>query len=262
MEVVRELEADILCLQEVDNYHSFWSGQLKELGYTGKYKQRNTDTKNDGCATFFRTDKFEEVCHDSIEFDRVQDEGGKRPDFATHNVALLVLLRPTSQEGGCICVANAHLFWDPMYEDVKLAQARALVKAAEDLVQEHAPNVPTPVILAGDFNSMPDSVVYKFLTRDAAFSSSYVACGKPQGWSVDSEFADKGTSRTKTNSDTHTHTHAENTLTNTDARIHTHTENGGGGGDGGSRGGGMSGRSRGLRTSAPEFVAGDWRESV
>jgi CCR4-NOT transcription complex subunit 6 len=239
MEVVRELEADILCLQEVDNYHSFWSGQLKELGYTGCYKQRNADSKNDGCATFFRTDKFEKVCHDSIEFDRVQDEGGKRPDFATHNVALLMLLRPTnlaSQEGGCICVANAHLFWDPMYEDVKLAQARALVKAAEDLVQEHAPHTPTPVILAGDFNSMPDSVVYNFLTRDAAFSSSYVACGKPDGGSAGDDAAG--------NYDTATSPHA---------RAHSHADT--------ANGGGASGRSRGLRTSAPEFVAGPcWRE--
>lgn len=179
MEVVRELDADILCLQEVDNYLHFWVKELQLLGYTGCYKQRNADSKNDGCATFFRTSKFEKVCHDSIEFDRVPDEGGKRPDFATHNVALLVLLRPTNfSHESCICVANAHLFWDPMYEDVKLAQARALVKAAEDMVK--ASNVDaasTPVILAGDFNSMPGSDVYNFLTRDAAFRSSYVACG-------------------------------------------------------------------------------------
>ena len=84
------------------------------------------------------------AAQDSIEFDRVPDEGGKRPDFATHNVALLTLLRPKSvSDGGCICVANAHLFWDPMYEDVKLAQARALVKAAEDMVQESGVQVHT-----------------------------------------------------------------------------------------------------------------------
>jgi hypothetical protein len=35
MEVVRELDADILCLQEVDNYQHFWVKELALLGYTG-----------------------------------------------------------------------------------------------------------------------------------------------------------------------------------------------------------------------------------
>ena len=35
MEVVRELDADILCLQEVDNYPHFWVKELSLLGYTG-----------------------------------------------------------------------------------------------------------------------------------------------------------------------------------------------------------------------------------
>jgi len=229
MEVVRELDADILCLQEVDNYSHFWVKELQHLGYTGCYKQRNADSKNDGCATFFRTEKFEKVSHDSIEFDRVPDEGGKRPDFATHNVALLTLLRPTSvSDGSCICVANAHLFWDPMYEDVKLAQARALVKAAEDMVHESGVQAPaTPIILAGDFNSMPGSDVYNFLTRDAAFSSSYVACGKTGDEAVDiqRQWVDRG-----------------------GEGLHAFGENG--------RRGDLR---AGLRTTAPTFVAGGVR---
>jgi mRNA deadenylase 3'-5' endonuclease subunit Ccr4 len=36
MEVVRELDADILCLQEVDNYLHFWVKELQLLGYTGE----------------------------------------------------------------------------------------------------------------------------------------------------------------------------------------------------------------------------------
>lgn len=37
MEVVRELDADILCLQEVDNYSHFWVKELQHLGYTGNF---------------------------------------------------------------------------------------------------------------------------------------------------------------------------------------------------------------------------------
>ena len=36
MEVVRELDADILCLQEVDNYLHFWVKEHQLLGYTGE----------------------------------------------------------------------------------------------------------------------------------------------------------------------------------------------------------------------------------
>ena len=89
MEVIRELDADILCLQEVDKYERFWVQELGHLGYTGCYKRRNTDSKNDGCATFFKSDKFAKVSVDSIEFDELPDSGGRRPDFATHNVALV-----------------------------------------------------------------------------------------------------------------------------------------------------------------------------
>ena len=39
MEVVRELDADILCLQEVDNYPHFWVKELSLLGYTGAWPE-------------------------------------------------------------------------------------------------------------------------------------------------------------------------------------------------------------------------------
>jgi mRNA deadenylase 3'-5' endonuclease subunit Ccr4 len=41
MEVVRELDADILCLQEVDKYEGFWVKELAYLGYTGEITRRS-----------------------------------------------------------------------------------------------------------------------------------------------------------------------------------------------------------------------------
>ena len=34
---VRQLNADIMCLQELDMFDDFWSGHLRLLGYTGVY---------------------------------------------------------------------------------------------------------------------------------------------------------------------------------------------------------------------------------
>lgn len=47
----------------------------------------------DGCATFFRSSKFEKVDMRGLEFDDV-DSSECLPDFDTHNVALLIVLRP------------------------------------------------------------------------------------------------------------------------------------------------------------------------
>ncbi|EKX50049.1 hypothetical protein GUITHDRAFT_85586 [Guillardia theta CCMP2712] len=188
VEVIHELDADIVCLQEVDNYEKFWLKEMRKLGYTGCYKQRNSPAKFDGCATFFRSTAFECMSVSSIEFDSEPDAGGGQqveghPDFATHNVALLTMLRPRRSSNVnkcCMCLANAHLFWDPTYEELKIAQARALVKAAEELSTSSESKSSIgwiPIILAGDFNSTPESEVYRYLTREAGFSSSYVACG-------------------------------------------------------------------------------------
>lgn len=124
--------------------------------------QRNSGAKRDGCATFYRADRFEKVHVQAIEFDEVGTLPGQpAPDFQTHNVALLTLLRPIGEAGAqcaAVCVGNAHLFWDPSYEELKAAQARCLLERAAALAARLAPDA--PLLLAGDFNSVPDSEVH------------------------------------------------------------------------------------------------------
>ena len=62
-------KCDILCLQEVqsDHYLDFWAPELQKAGYMAIYKRKTTEifTENkyaiDGCATFFRRDRFQLV---------------------------------------------------------------------------------------------------------------------------------------------------------------------------------------------------------
>jgi CCR4-NOT transcription complex subunit 6 len=62
-------KADILCLQEVqsDHFLEFWQPELQKAGYIAIYKKKTaeiyTDNKYaiDGCATFFRRDRFQLV---------------------------------------------------------------------------------------------------------------------------------------------------------------------------------------------------------
>jgi uncharacterized protein with PIN domain len=78
------------------------------------------------------------------------------------------------QPSRTIIVANAHLFWNPNFEYVKLCQAHYLMQRIEQFRQSR-PNpdiVPAtnqskeePVILAGDWNSRPHGVTYTYLTQ-------------------------------------------------------------------------------------------------
>lgn len=60
---------DIICLQEVDKYFDL-SDILAKAGYVGSYKRRTGDSV-DGCATFWKADKFKLLEGESIEFKAV-----------------------------------------------------------------------------------------------------------------------------------------------------------------------------------------------
>ncbi|GAU15786.1 hypothetical protein TSUD_236020 [Trifolium subterraneum] len=64
-----------------------------------------------------------------------------------------------------LIVANTHLYWDPEWADVKLAQAKYLLSRLSQfktLVSDKYECIPE-VIVAGDFNSQPGDMVYQYL---------------------------------------------------------------------------------------------------
>ncbi|KAE8648327.1 hypothetical protein Csa_023093 [Cucumis sativus] len=61
-----------------------------------------------------------------------------------------------------VILANTHLYWDPEWADVKLAQAKYLLSRLarfKSLVAENFECTPS-VLLAGDFNSTPGDKVH------------------------------------------------------------------------------------------------------
>ncbi|KAF0971988.1 hypothetical protein FDP41_009684 [Naegleria fowleri] len=184
-------DADIICLQECDKYSTHWKDKFLKAGYASSYTQR-TAFKPDGCATFWKLEKFEVLDEFPIFLNEVGQEiqrnseidVNERSDlngnvvtssnliskFITNNIANIVLLRhfDTYQ---VFCVVNLHLFWDPSYPEVKLCQAQyVLMKTFYFLHQNHDDIDSTiTILLCGDFNSMPDSEVYELLTKGEAF---------------------------------------------------------------------------------------------
>ncbi|CAH9095140.1 unnamed protein product [Cuscuta europaea] len=71
-----------------------------------------------------------------------------------------------------IIVANTHIYWDPEWVDVKLAQAEYLLSRLAQFksrVSEQLGVIPS-IIVAGDFNSVPGDQVYQYLVSDMTTS--------------------------------------------------------------------------------------------
>lgn len=173
---LKQLDADIMCLQEVQDNH--YGMQLKpileSLGYHCEYKMR-TGNKRDGCAICFKRSKFSLVSASPVEFYRPVIQILDRD-----NIGLVVLLQPTlSQSAARVCVANTHLLYNPRRGDIKLTQLAILLaeinKLASDGKDGHC-----PIILCGDFNSVPDSPLYNFI-RNGKLIYAGLQIGKVSG---------------------------------------------------------------------------------
>ncbi|KAH7460252.1 hypothetical protein PRIC1_014576 [Phytophthora ramorum] len=165
---------DVICLQEVDNYDKFWANMMKSHGYDGFFVKK-TGTKPDGVAVFWKATKLKVKESQKVSLDL--------PNGDEYDVDHELLSRAQRGTVGAIVhfehletplefvVATTHLFWDPMQEDVKLLQSRRMLRAIEEFTS--AVSTSTPTIFAGDFNSLPDSKVYNFITNKNDFRSAY-----------------------------------------------------------------------------------------
>lgn len=194
---IMNYDTDFLCLQEVDiaQYEDYFVKHLQGQGYEGIYwpKSRyktmsDADRRQvDGCATFYKADKFSLVERQLIEFSTVAMQ---RPDFkktddmfnrvlGKDQIAVICLLE-VKETGTRVILANVHIHWDPAYRDVKLVQVALLIDEIEKVAANFArlpprpdtPRAPVysdgtkiPLIICGDFNSVPSSGVFEFLAN-------------------------------------------------------------------------------------------------
>lgn len=92
--------------------------------------------------------------------------GGNRRNTATNGSSTNQNAAGNAQqqpEDDLLMLVNTHIHWDPDFSDVKLMQVQMLMEQLEAWVEAFSPNLTLPLILGGDFNSMPDSGVYQFL---------------------------------------------------------------------------------------------------
>nr|XP_048321288.1 carbon catabolite repressor protein 4 homolog 1 [Ziziphus jujuba var. spinosa] len=178
--------ADIVCLQEVqcDHFEEFFAPELDKHGYTALYKRKTNEvyTGNtltiDGCATFFRRDRFSHVKKYEVEFNKAAQSLTDAMIPSTQkktalsrlvkdNVALIVVLEAKFSNQGAdnpgkrqlLCVANTHVNVHQDLKDVKLWQVHTLLKGLEKI----AASADIPMLVCGDFNSVPGSAPHALL---------------------------------------------------------------------------------------------------
>ncbi|TFK44154.1 Endonuclease/exonuclease/phosphatase [Crucibulum laeve] len=213
MTELQSYNSDFLCLQEVDiaQYEEYFIPQLEKLGYEGvywpksRYKTMSESDRRqvDGCATFYKSARYQLVEKHLIEFSQVamQRQDFKKTDDMFNRVLgkdhiAVVTLVEDKQTGTRVIVANAHIHWDPAYSDVKLVQVALLLDEIDKIANNFArypprpPPTPAadgendgesppppraaptytdgtkiPLIVCGDYNSVPDSAICDFFTN-------------------------------------------------------------------------------------------------
>ncbi|GAA0187464.1 mRNA polyadenylation factor [Lithospermum erythrorhizon] len=203
--VLKNLGADFLCLQqELDEYESFYKKNLESVGYSSIYIQRSGQ-KRDGCGIFYKQNCADLIIQEKIDYndlvpplkdgtDKCEEKDGRvsgkgsdesKTDTDLENtkggdrgdpndprvrmkrdcVGVMAAFKINGPSDHHLIVANTHIFWDPTWADVKLAQAKYLLSRLAQFkttVTEIVGCVPS-IIVAGDFNSVPGDQVYKYL---------------------------------------------------------------------------------------------------
>ncbi|WOL15232.1 carbon catabolite repressor protein [Canna indica] len=175
--------ADILCLQEVQNDHfeEFFGPELEKHGYQAVFSKCSSEVYDgkpntlDGCATFFRRDRFSLVKKYELDFNKAAQsspEAPKKVDLVSltkNNIALVLVLERKLTEFGVhnprkknlICVANTHVNVKQEREDIKLWQVLTLLRGLENI----SLYADIPMLVCGDFNSVPGSTPHALLAN-------------------------------------------------------------------------------------------------
>ncbi|KAL8142878.1 hypothetical protein V2J09_015910 [Rumex salicifolius] len=156
--------ADIICLQEVqsDHFDEFFAPEFDKHGYQALYKRKTSEVSQtfDGCATFFRRDRFSHVKKYEVEFNKAAQSltdavvpGAQKKSalnrLVKDNVALIAVLEAKFSYQGAENLGKRQL----------LCVVHTLLKGLEKI----AISADIPMLVCGDFDSIPGSAPHALL---------------------------------------------------------------------------------------------------
>ncbi|XP_015601826.1 2',5'-phosphodiesterase 12 [Cephus cinctus] len=230
--IMKELmgyNADIICLQEVDNkvYDVDLYPTLSSLNYNGVYNRKGAGV-TEGLSTFYNDERFEKL---NFEF-TVIGENLHLKDFASvwntitnekmkerfserNTTVQITTLKSKEDPTKILLVGNTHLYFHPNADHIRLLQGYYALSYAHEVAkrtQEQNPDCNVSILLCGDFNSVPECGIYQLMTKryvpndckdwsscpeeiveNVSLSHSLSfdsACGTPEYTNYTAEFAD------------------------------------------------------------------------
>lgn len=142
---LRRADADILVMEEVDHYEDSLEPFMRPLGYDGFF-QKKQGWHRDGTAIFYRRDKIALISSQVVTY--------------TGQTQFYVMLRCRLRTDKEFVVVGTHLNAKLNLEETRLAEVHQLLAALE-------PYQDQPILLLGDFNSLPTQTVYPALSSSA-----------------------------------------------------------------------------------------------
>ncbi|KAI8979541.1 Endonuclease/exonuclease/phosphatase [Mycotypha africana] len=171
---IRLYSPDILALQELDNYDTFYQQELIQMGYNVEYCHH--PTKKHGCAIAFKEHVFKMVDYETIDYGT---DHLSLPSYGTGNIAQLIALQYKNDPIGFI-VGNTHLYWRPIagYERARqsIIYSNTLLEFY-DRISNDSSNVNKDrkwiPFLFGDFNTTPDEPAHAILLNRQLTEEQY-----------------------------------------------------------------------------------------
>lgn len=188
MKQIMAFDADIVCMQEIDKkyWNTHWKLSFKKLGFDGEYGGSTTY----GCGLFFRTSSFRKIRHEVFSLDSAHTWAkenlakGLRSKAETTQIeselrhlkcgrrALIFEFEKAtgSETRQRFFVATVHLYKSDSrpHAYIRLLQILMVLKRLTKLCE----GVTNPkVVIAGDFNSRPEGVIYQFMKSGFASKS-------------------------------------------------------------------------------------------
>lgn len=197
MAEIHQRKPDILCLQQMEYWDSFFENQLHNEGMASLFKVR-TGAAKDGVAICWSKDRYQLVLEHKIEFNNLAFLNPSNPAsrrLLHDSVALIAVLDPVRTRRGVkralasikyglgdeddanidpthnldsrqrLLVASCELCRDPRFADVRVMQTKMLLETLEKLVittkSKDSPDM--QVLVCGGLNAEPDSSVYQLL---------------------------------------------------------------------------------------------------
>jgi nocturnin len=183
---------DVVCLQEVDHFHDYFSPKLKAHGYTGIFLAKPDSpclrvpghTSPDGCAVFVNDTRLEVAqSHEVI----LKDDQG----LLSNQVAIIVCLNDL-QSNRKFLAAVTHLKAKEGNERIRLAQGKDLLLNLRQIKCDMGSATKVlSTLVCGDFNATPDEAIYQEML-DNGLNSSYQSAAKQEAYFTTWKFRPKG----------------------------------------------------------------------